>query len=154
MLTGLKWLINAVYDVEPIPSFALFDRQYQYIVAVFQAKRKEDRGSKPNIDVNVDIDSQRLCGDHQSLPTRKKLSSNNVYSGYGALNDECLKQGQIQGYKEKLWLHRIEFILLNWISNLPSSLFHCLWLSFKIRLAPRFPCDNRPFAFAGSLRKR
>ena len=35
MLTGLKWLINAVYDVEPIPSFALFDRQYQYIVAVF-----------------------------------------------------------------------------------------------------------------------
>ena len=35
MLTGLKWLINAVYDVEPIPSFALFDRQYQYIVVVF-----------------------------------------------------------------------------------------------------------------------
>ena len=61
---------------------------------------------------------------------------------------------QIQGYKEKLWLHRIEFILLNWISNLPSSLFHCLWLSFKIRIAPRFLCDNRPFAFAGSLRKR
>ena len=96
----------------------------------------------------------RDCVEIIKVCPQEKISSNNIYSGYSALNNECLKQGQIQGYKEKLWQHRIEFILLNWISNLPSSLFHCLWLSFKIRLAPRFPCDNRPFAFAGSLRKR
>ena len=39
-----------------------------------------------------------------------------------------------------MWLQRIGFILLNWISNLSSFPFHCLWLSFKISMQQQTLC--------------